>query len=200
MIFFGSLPWCRALLPLHRPLPLVTHIGADVVVIHQPAGLPLNSVFFHRCLKTHASWVLHAGQNSPLFMRKSRSLSFTCLEVFILVTIRDFMLNGLTLLQREGNIWNANERPRQNRRRDLLEKLWNQPRCRGERLWREYSLYLCCGKHIAFVRWKRWGEFPVFEPVAKVHFESSISNQLDHRVLPTEPQYTISRFPTSHVE
>lgn len=165
MISSGSLPQCCALLPLHRPLLLLTHIGADVVVIHQPAGLPLNSVFFHWCLKTHVSRVLHTGQNPPLFVRKSCSLSFTCLEVFILITIRDFMLNGLTLLQQQGNIWNANERPRQNRLKDLLAKLQNQPRCRGERLWREYSIYLCCGKRIAFVRQKCWRVFPVFEPL-----------------------------------
>lgn len=115
-------------------------------MIHQPEGLLLTSVVFP-CLfnnvHVHVTWVSHTWERTlPFSWEKVGSLSFTCLEVFILIKISDSMQNGLTLLQQQGNIWNANERPRQNRLTNLLEKQQNQPRCRGERLWREYSIYL----------------------------------------------------------
>lgn len=152
-ISFGSVPWCCALLPLHRPPLLMTHrsrCGCDSSAT-ELCILPLMSK------TTQAGSCTHVGILS--FSWKEVALCFTCWGVFILVTIKYFVLNGLTLLQNQANIWNVNERPRQNRLKDLLEKLQNQPRCRRERLWRECSVYLCCGKHIVFIRKKCWRVF-----------------------------------------
>lgn len=95
-------------------------LSSSCVINHTETGLALTTEFcpFHK-----------------------KTLSFTCLGVFFLVSIAGFMLDGL---QQQGKIWNANERPRQNRLKDLLEKLQNQPRCR-ERQWKQYSIYHYCG-------------------------------------------------------